>query len=104
MPLEDPDRTSREDRSKAEKKSEYKIEKIKVKKEDDLVDKRDIHEGVRRHNISSSIETEKPDVKQEAENNTMTCKNCEISFVNSTTYAAHVKYYCKKKKDDEAWF
>eukprot|EP00092_Neocalanus_flemingeri_P015279 GFUD01016515.1.p1 GENE.GFUD01016515.1~~GFUD01016515.1.p1 ORF type:complete len:657 (+),score=162.09 GFUD01016515.1:95-2065(+) len=73
----------------------------KVKKEDDMVDKRDIHEGARRHNIGSGVETENADVKQEAESNTMTCRNCEITFVNTTTYTAHVKYYCKKKKDDE---
>jgi len=72
----------------------------KVKKEDDLVDKHEIHEGVRRHNISTGIETDKADVKQEAENNSMTCRNCDISFVNSTTYNAHVKYYCKNKKED----
>ena len=75
----------------------------KVKKEDDLVDKLEIHEGVRRHNIGTGIDTNNADtVKQEtAENNSLTCRNCDISFVNSTTYNAHVKYYCKKKKEDE---
>jgi len=74
----------------------------KVKKEDDSGDKQEIHEGVRRQqNIIAGIDTENADVKQDAENNSLTCRNCDISFVNSTTYSAHVKYYCKKKPEDE---
>jgi len=69
----------------------------KVKKEDDSADKCDIAEGVKRHNFNSGIDTESADIKQEAESNSMTCQNCEISFVNSTTFNAHVKFYCKKK-------
>merc|ERR1712037_363304 len=27
----------------------------------------------------------------------LTCANCNISFVNPSTYSAHVQFYCKKK-------
>ena len=29
----------------------------------------------------------------------LTCTNCNISFVNPSTYSAHVQFYCKKKND-----
>jgi len=30
----------------------------------------------------------------------LTCSNCNISFVNPSTYSAHVQFYCKKKKEN----
>ena len=29
----------------------------------------------------------------------LTCGNCNISFVNPSTYSAHVQFYCKKKTE-----
>ena len=29
----------------------------------------------------------------------LTCSNCNISFVNPSTYSAHVQFYCKKKTE-----
>ena len=73
----------------------------KIKKEDDLIDEHDINEVAKSNNFSSEVETDISNVKQEADNNSLTCSNCNIAFVNTTTYVAYVQYYCKNKKQDE---
>ena len=67
----------------------------RVKKEDDVGD--------------VSISVKKPtevdprvDIKQEAEKEaSMKCSNCNISFVNATTFRAHVNFYCKKRDSEQ---
>ena len=36
---------------------------------------------------------------KEPQTSSLTCANCNISFVNPSTYSAHVQFYCKKKTE-----
>ena len=68
----------------------------RVKKEDDVGDVLSI-------SVKKPTEVDpRVDIKQEAEKEaSMKCSNCNISFVNATTFRAHVNFYCKKRDSEQ---
>ena len=90
---------SNENESAASSESwDDRIASKKVKKENDI----ETHEDSRGANIRNSSLTEsEAEGKAEVEGQVgLACPNCNISFASSPTFAAHIKFYCKKKKGE----
>ena len=47
------------------------------------------------------VEEKKKECCQEPEKEGMKCSSCNISFVNASTFRAHVNFYCKKRDPEQ---